>query len=268
MPELPDLEIIKEFLEKNASGDVIEKIEVIDPLVLRCSREDLVGHTKGKSCAAFRRRGKFLIFDLPDDGHLIFHLMLAGRFQYSPATEKGRAGLCLSLEFTSGRQLRYYDRKRMGRIYLVSGPDFSAVPQFAEQGPEAIDSEMDLEEFHRRLRRHPGMIKNILTNQRFLAGIGNAYADEILFCAGILPFRRRSSLSAEEVNRLYRAVRSVLSGAIEELRKRVGASIHREIRDFMKVHGKGGQLCSACGGRISEVAPNRRRTNFCRGCQR
>lgn len=112
------------------------------------------------------------------------------------------------------------------------------------------------------------MIKSILTNQKFLAGIGNAYADEILFCAGILPFRKRSSLSAEEVHRLYRAVRSVLSRATEELRQRVGTSIHREIRDFMKVHGQGVSPCSVCGGRISEVASRRKRTNFCRACQR
>ena len=94
------------------------------------------------------------------------------------------------------------------------------------------------------------------------------HADEILFAAGILPFRRRSSLNAKELANLHRAVGSVLSWATAELRERVGMEIDVEIRDFLKVHGKGGQVCPICGGQISEVAPHRTRTNFCRGCQR
>jgi formamidopyrimidine-DNA glycosylase len=135
-------------------------------------------------------------------------------------------------------------------------------------GPDANDPALTIEVFQRRIRRHPGMIKNILTNQRFLAGIGNAYADEILFQAGLLPFRRRASLTPEELAGLHQAIGSVLSWATDEVRRRVGEKIHQEARDFLKVHGRGGQACMVCGGRISEVAPNRRRTNFCRICQR
>jgi len=268
MPELPDLEMVRDFLREAIRGAQIQEVEIPDPLVLRCSAHDLIRGLEGKAFTEIRRRGKFLIFDLPDDAHLVFHLMLTGRLQYCQAKEKTRAGLCLRLGFSNGHDLRYHDRKRMGRIYWVQGPDFSSIPQFAELGPEATDPAVDLETFRKRIRRHPGMVKNILTNQRFLAGIGNAYADEILFAASILPFRKRPSLTSEELANLHQAVGTVLSWAKKELRERVGADIHVEVRDFLKVHGKGGQACSVCGGRISEVTANRRRTNFCRGCQR
>lgn len=268
MPELPDLEIIKDFLHESILGVNIQKVEITEPLVLRCPIDDLIKGSEGSVFTEIRRRGKFIIFDLVDDAHLVFHLMLAGRFQYCLPREQVRAGLCLRLRFSHGHELRYYDRKRMGRIYWVQGPDFSSIPQFAELGPEATDPEVDLETFRKRIRRHPGMVKNILANQRFLAGIGNAYADEILFAAGILPFRKRSSLTSEELGKLHQAIREVLSMAKRELRERVGTEIHVEIRDFLKVHGRGGQACPVCGGNISEVASNRRRTNFCRGCQR
>jgi formamidopyrimidine-DNA glycosylase len=268
MPELPDLEVIKDFLQETIGGVQIQEVEIPEPLVLRCSVDDLINGLKGKVFAEIRRRGKFLILDVADGAHLVFHPMLAGRLQYCQAREKIRAGLCLRLLFSTGQELRYHDRKRMGRIYWLEGADFSAIPQFAELGPEANDPAVDLEVFQKRIRRHPGMVKYILTNQRFLAGIGNAYADEILFAAGILPFRKRPSLTSQELSSLHQAVGDVLTWAQRELGERMGSEIHVELRDFLKVHGKGSRACPVCGGNISEVAPNRSRTNFCRGCQR
>lgn len=268
MPELPDLEIIRDFLQQRIRDVPIREVEVLEHLVLRCSAPGLVQGLMGKAFSEIRRRGKFLVFDVAEDAHLVFHLMLAGRFQYCGMGEKPRPGLCLRLGFSSGHDLRYHDHKRMGRIYWVRESEYSSIPQFSQQGPEAIDPTVDFENFQRRIRRHPGMIKNILTNQRFLAGIGNAYADEILFAAGILPFRRRPSLTPEELIRLHDAIKKVLSWAKKELQHRVGADIYREDRGFLKVHGRGGQNCPVCGGRISEVKANRRLTNFCRGCQR
>jgi formamidopyrimidine-DNA glycosylase len=107
----------------------------------------------------------------------------------------------------------------------------------------------------------------VLTNQTFVAGIGNAYADEICWHAGLYPFRRRPSLTDDEVTRLHSALRTVLAEAIETLRARVGDAIDVEVRDFLAVHGKGGQPCPRCGSPISGVKRARRVTNFCRTCQ-
>ncbi|MFN2224909.1 MAG: zinc finger domain-containing protein, partial [Anaerolineae bacterium] len=112
-----------------------------------------------------------------------------------------------------------------------------------------------------------GEIKGILTNQTFLAGIGNAYADEILWRAELYPFRRRPSLDEKEVARLYEAMRATLAEAIETLRGRVGDAIDVEVRGFLAVHGRAGEPCPRCGSAISKVTRERRTTNFCRQCQ-
>jgi formamidopyrimidine-DNA glycosylase len=165
----------------------------------------------------------------------------------------------------SGYELRYHDARDMGKIYLTD--DLAQVPTLAELGPDAIDPALTLDVWRHRLRRHPGEIKGILTNQSFVAGIGNAYADEICWQARIYPFRRRPSQSVEELEGLYEAMGTVLLQAIETLRERVGETIDVEIRDFLAVHSKAGQPCPRCGTAISQVTRERRVTNFCRQCQ-
>lgn len=151
----------------------------------------------------------------------------------------------------------------MGQLYLT--PDLALVPDFAEMGPEAL--EISLADFRARLKRFPGEIKSTLTRSQFVAGIGNAYADEILWAAGIHPYRRRASLTPEEIERLYTAVRSTLIEAIEKVRAANGEDIHKENRAFMAVHLKTGEPCPRCGNAISIVSANHRLTNFCRTCQ-
>ena len=156
----------------------------------------------------------------------------------------------------------------MSRVYLVQGGDYSRVAEFNGRGPSALDPELKLTEFKRHLRSRRGQIKNILRNQKFVKGIGNAYADEILLYSGILPFRRKSSLSNEEVEQLYNAMRNVLMKFKGVLEKRPLDEIALEKRDFMMVHNRGGGVCPLCGGRISEVKANRFKTNYCQTCQK
>lgn len=145
--------------------------------------------------------------------------------------------------------------------------DLAKVPGFAELGPEALDPDLTLNLFRERLRKYRGEIKGVLTRQSFVAGIGNTYADEICWQARVYPFRKRPKLSDEDILHLYEAMHEVLNEAIATLRERVGADIHVEIRDFLKVHGRGGQPCPRCGTTISEIRARRRLTNFCRQCQ-
>jgi formamidopyrimidine-DNA glycosylase len=161
--------------------------------------------------------------------------------------------------------LRYVDQKAMGKVYLTR--DVNLVPGFARQGPDALDPELTLEVFQERLRKRRGEIKGLLTNQAVVAGIGNAYADEILFEAGLYPFRKRPSLSAEETERLHKAMRGVLSQSLDTVRDRMGDDIDVKIRDFLRVHGQGGSSCPRCGATISEIRARGRLTNFCRVCQ-
>jgi formamidopyrimidine-DNA glycosylase len=266
MPELPDLEIIRAYLAPRLAGVTILAAQVRRPIVVRNlldgeAAERLVGRTFGGA----NRRGKFLLLPLDDCATVVVNPMLNGRIRYGQPLRRERVRDSLILTLADGCELRYHDASDMGKVYLTD--DLSKVPAFDGQGPDADDPALTLELFRERLRRHTGEIKGILTNQAFVTGIGNAYADEICWCAQIYPFRRRASLSAHEVERLFACMRAVLEKAIETLRARVGDAIDVEVRDFLAVHGKAGHPCPRCGDRISEVKRERRATQFCRSCQ-
>lgn len=266
MPELPDLEVIREFLAPRVVDVPIVSAEVRRHLVVRnLLGGDMATHLIGRRFTAIQRRGKFLILPLDDGSNIIINPMLAGRIRYGAPLDRHRARDALVIGLADGNELRYHDAKDMGKVYLTT--DLNQVPTFAELGPEATDPELSLETFRERLRRHRGEIKGILTNQSFLAGIGNAYADEICWQARIYPFRRRPSLDDDETARLHAALEIVLAEAIDTLRDRVGESIDVEVRNFLAVHGKAGQPCPRCNSPISKVTRQRRTTNFCRTCQ-
>ncbi len=267
MPELPDLEQIKEVLNRRLGGKEVEKVEIPRPLVLRCLQEQLLSGIEGNLLQSVKRRGKFILFSF-ETGTLVFHPMLSGRFQLAQKGKRLKCRTCLRLGFVGGQELRYFDPRFMGRIYWVQDDDFSGIPQYPALGPDALDQSLSLELFKANLRHFRGMIKNVLTNQRFLAGIGNAYADEILFTARISPLRKRSTLSLEEIKSLYQAIGSVLTEAIEILKEKVGEKIEVEERGFFRVHRGGGGPCPVCGTILTEVSPNRQITTFCRHCQR
>lgn len=266
MPELPDLEVIREFLAPRIVGVPIVSVQVRRPIVVRnLLSGDMADHLVGRRFTDVSRRGKFLLLPLHDGATLVIHPMLAGRIRYGEPLPRHRARDALVLRLADGCELRYHDAKDMGKVYLTD--DLTQVPTFVSQGPDATDPDLTLEVFRQRLGRHRGEIKGVLTNQTFVAGIGNAYADEICWHAGLYPFRRRPSLTDDEVARLHSALRTVLAEAIETLRARVGDAIDVEVRDFLAVHGKAGQPCPRCGSPISEVKRARRATNFCRTCQ-
>jgi formamidopyrimidine-DNA glycosylase len=266
MPELPDLEVVREFLAARIVGIPIVSAEVRRPLVVRnLLGTDTANHLVGRHVTAVERRGKFLVLPLDDGAAIVVNPMLAGRLRYGAPLARPRSRDALVLALDDGRDLRYHDVKDMGKVYLTS--DLNQIPTFEELGPEAIDPDLTPEVFRERLRGHHGEIKGVLTNQRFVAGIGNAYADEICWKAKIYPFRRRPSLTDEEIDQLYAAMRTVLIEAIDLLRDRVGEAIDIEVRDFLAVHGKADEPCPRCGSPISKVTRERRTTNFCRTCQ-
>jgi formamidopyrimidine-DNA glycosylase len=193
--------------------------------------------------------------------------MLTGRFRVFTRYRNPTSVDMVSFQ-TDGPTLWYSDTKKMGRVYLVPREDYSSVAGFSNRGPSALDSVLTMEVFVLRLKHFNGQIKNVLRNQRFLKGIGNAYADEILLYAGILPFRTRASLSLQEVEKLYTSMKKVLTRIEEILAERSLDDISTEKRDFLMIHNKGGGICPLCGGRVSEVRANRFKTSYCQTCQK
>ena len=269
MPEIPDIENIQAILNRDLQGIGIVSVESKQPLVIRIpTLKEFIKTLQGNTFSKIGRRGKFLLLGLASGHILAINSMLTGRLQYVDPTSKRSARTCFVLRLENDKELRYFDSRLMGKVYLVPEGQLELIPRFMEMGPEALDPQVTLEAFEKRLRRHPGQIKNILVNDTFLAGIGNAYADEILFDAGIHPYRRRPTLSQAETQALYCSIRQVLEWATDMVGQRMKGQIELKIRDFLRVHGKGNEPCPTCSARISQVQANQRLTNFCRHCQK
>lgn len=267
MPEIPDLEAIAGFLRERLPERTLERTDVRFPWLVRTGAgglEDLHGHR----FVDIRRYGKFLLFTTDDERVLVVNPMLTGRFQWAEAGEKQRPMTALTFGFDGGHELRYSDQRRMGRWYLVGVDDLASVPQFAELGPDALTIGED--EFVARVRSRRGQIKNVLTNQQFLAGIGNAYSDEILWQAQIHPHRKRQELSEEQLHALYRAMCEVYAWAAPILREQVAEGLYQrneEWRDHLRVHRKEGEPCPRCGEPVKSQVTGGRETNYCLRCQ-
>jgi formamidopyrimidine-DNA glycosylase len=295
VPELPDLAILADACQAVLVGRPVEALSISQPLVVRGTPAEAAGLV-GQRVVSVSRRGKFLTFALDRD-KVVLNPMLTGRLGIAearakpmkgtaavlrlgprPAPPGGRPAAAPGAPWTVGAdwlppgeasvEVRYRDPTRMGKLYLMPTGITRVLPGWDDLGPDADDPALDLAMWRARIARHTGEIKNLLKNQAFVAGIGNGYSDEILWAARLAPFRRRATLAAEEVDALYLAMREVLPWAIGELRVRVPPRFEVEVRDFLRVHRKGGQPCPRCGTTISEVAPGGFVTSFCRGCQR
>jgi formamidopyrimidine-DNA glycosylase len=293
MPELPDLAIVADAFHAGLTGRPVLSIEAPGPLTVRGTPQEM-GAFVGQRLERFYRRGKFLWLVFERD-RIAINAMLTGRLQLAVTPKTARpqktmfvmrfgpreggpppdaapwtAGAAWIPAPTATPELRYRDPTQMGKIYLLprdiarqapgAGPD--------EMGPDADDPGLDLDVWRTRIRRHPGELKNLLRNQEFVAGIGNAYSDEILHAARLQPLRKRGTLAPEEVDELYAAMRTTLANAVEVLRDRVPPTFETEVRDFLAVHNRGGAPCPRCGHRITQTEAGGFVTSYCRNCQR
>ncbi len=267
MPEAPELTVVREVLERRVVGQSIQSARIVRPTTLR----DLVGDFEtgacGRSLDSVARYGKTLTLALSDDRFLVVIPMLTGRLWLAKPKDRIRKDTSVILTMSGGEELRYTDDRKMGMVYYAASEQLADIPRLEETGPDVFDSPQDLPVFRDRLRRFNAEVKGILTRGSLVAGIGNAYADEVLFEAQISPFRKRGDLSDDEVERLHSAMHAVPAAAVDELRRRIGEDIHLKPRDFLKVHNKKDHACPRCGGRISQITARRRITSYCLRCQ-
>ena len=266
MPEAPDLEIIKDYLNQRIPGLPVESARILRPTVIRSLVGDLVEDVTGRHFEKVQRRGKFLLLSLSGSRWLVINPMLTGAIQLCQRQPRVLKKTCFILDLPEDRQIRYLDDRQMGKVYYLAEEQMDQVPNLADQGPDVLDG-ISFEEFQSRLKRFHGEIKGVLTRGALISGIGNAYSDEILFAAGLSPFRKTRSLKSGELETLYQQCPKVVTDAMDVLRGRMGDDIHVKIRDFLKVHNKGGQPCPTCGGAITQLNANQRITSYCRRCQ-
>jgi formamidopyrimidine-DNA glycosylase len=289
VPELPDIAILTDAFQAALAGRPIITTETLEPRGVRGPPSELEA-LRGQLVRSVTRRGKFIVLQLDAD-RIVVNAMLTGRLGLAVPGAKPFASTAWTLRLGSRTEapaelagwtrgadwlpadaaeveLRYRDPTRMGKVYLVPTGVARLVAGWDELGPDADDPALDLGTWRTRIQRHRGELKNLLREQSFVAGIGNGYSDEILWAARLAPFRKRSTLAPEEVDRLHEATTGTLAWAISELRERVPPRFEVEVRDFLRVHRKGGQACPRCGATISEIAPGGFVTSFCRSCQR
>jgi formamidopyrimidine-DNA glycosylase len=267
MPELPDVTLYLEHLAPRVLGQVLERVVVRSPFVLR-SVDPPISEAAGKRVLGLRRIGKRIVFELEGELFLVIHLMIAGRFRWKPPGTKppGKLGLA-AFEFPSGvLLLTEAGTKRRASIYLVAGEE--RLREFERGGLEVLESgELD---FATRLRSESHTLKRALTDPRLFSGIGNAYSDEILHRARLSPLARTGKLSAEEVARLYQATRSTLEDWIVRLRQESGDKFPEKVtafREGMAVHGRYKLPCPDCGTPVQRIRYADNETNYCARCQ-
>ena len=247
MLEAPELEVVKDFLRDRVVGQRVLSAAETRPGVVRALVADL-SDLAGRTLEDVGRRGKFLVLGFSGERLLVINPMLAEGLQYCPPSRRRFKRTFFVLLLEDGHELRYVDRKQMGRVYYATPQQLDQVPQLLEQGPDVLDT-LSFEEFQERLTSFLGEIKGVLTRGRGLSGIGNAYADEILSAAGVYPFRKRKSLSEDDLRRIHRQSRVVVEEAVGLVRERMGDDIDIKPRDFLKVHNRGGGPVPAAAAR-------------------
>lgn len=260
MPEWPELHVMRERIAAALVGKRVVAVRVGDPVVLRAERpvdELLVGRT----LRSVEHRGKFLI--LAFDGlTMTVNPMLAGIFALVPVGAKATKDTRMRLEFEGGSELRYRDDVRMGKVYV--GVD---APGLADVGPDAGALPWDEPEFAARAKAKRSEVRNLLQDQTFVGGIGNAYADEILWAARLHPKRRVGSLTPDEMHRLYTSLRDEIARGLAEVDQAMPPQLGEKPRAHLKVRGRAGTACPRCGTTIMRRRKGLDDVDLCPKCQ-
>ena len=270
MPEAPELYLIREWLEPRLVGRRVCGVSVLRPLVVRnmldAPMEDAL---VGQNFESVGRDGKLLIFGLDGGVSIVVSPMLMGELRLVTVDERLIASTVLALEISGEMSLRYLDSRRMGQVYILRTGELSTIGRLERQGPDVIDAPLSYEDLRAGLRSFRGELKTVLTGGRLVGGVGNAYADEILWSAKLYPFVKVSRMSEGDFRRLHDALLTVPRSSVDALREALDREglTPRKYRSVLRVHGKSGSPCPDCGSRISSVKLRRRETNFCRACQ-
>ena len=268
MPELPDITIYIEQLERRIVGQALETLEIAKPFVLR-TFDPPVAEMAGRMVCGVRRMGKRIVLALEGERFIVIHLMIAGRLRWRAPTAKlpPKGSILAKLVFASGvLVLTEAGTTRRASIHLVRGED--ALRQFDRGGLEVLSA--SLAEFAARLRSENHTLKRALADPRLFSGIGNAYSDEILHRARLSPVMLTRRISDAEIERLFDATRATLEEWTTRLRAEAGESFPEKVtacHEEMAVHGRFGKPCRVCEAPVQRIRYASNETNYCARCQ-
>jgi formamidopyrimidine-DNA glycosylase len=270
MPELPEVEALKGFLAERLVGRRVVRVLPVAVSVLK-TYDPPVSALEGREVTAVRRFGKFL--DIGTDGpHLVTHLARAGRLHWKdtlpdgpPRPGKGPLALRVALETGEGFDLTEAGTRKRLAVYVVEDPE--RIPGVARLGPDPLADDFDEKRFAGLLQGERRRLKGALRDQSLIAGVGNAYSDEILHAARMSPFKIASSLTPEETGRLYEALRGTLAEAVERSHGPAAGRLKPEKKSGLRVHGRTGEPCPVCGDTVREVSFSDSSLQYCPTCQ-
>ncbi len=270
MPELPEVETTRRGVEPFCCGEVVRRVVVREPRLRWPVPEHLPRRLAGQTITAVERRAKYLLFRT-GAGTLLVHLGMSGSLRVSAPDQAPARHDHIDLELASGRVLRFNDPRRFGCFLWLEPGELH--PLLSHLGPEPLSAAFDGALLHRLSRRRPGPVKNFIMDGKVVVGVGNIYANEALFLAGIRPDRAASRISRARYERLAETIKQVLTSAI--------TSGGTTLRDFVGGDGKPGYFarqlhvygraeapCKRCGARLREIRLGQRTTVFCVTCQR
>ncbi|MDQ8705052.1 DNA-formamidopyrimidine glycosylase family protein [Streptomyces sp. LHD-70] len=271
MPELPEVEALRDFLDEHLVGRVIVRVLPVAISVLKTYDPPLTA-LEGKQVTAVARHGKFLDLATADGPHLVTHLARAGWLQWKdrlpdgpPRPGKGPLALRVALEDGSGFDLTEAGTQKRLAVYVVADP--AEVPGVARLGPDPLAPGFDKAALAALLAGERRRIKGALRDQSLIAGIGNAYSDEILHAARMSPYKPAGSLGDEELTGLYEALRATLTEAVERSHGVAAGRLKAEKKSALRVHGRTGEPCPVCGDTIREVSFSDSSLQYCPTCQ-
>ncbi|MFE7773756.1 Fpg/Nei family DNA glycosylase [Streptomyces sp. NPDC057445] len=271
MPELPEVEALREFLVDNLVGKEIARVLPVAISVLK-TYDPPLGAVEGTEVVAVHRHGKFLDIVTSGGLHLVFHLARAGWLQWkevlpSGAPRPGKGPLALRTALTGGDGFDLTEagtQKRLA-VHLVRDP--AEVPGVARLGPDPLAADFGRDTFAALLAGERRQIKGALRDQSLIAGIGNAYSDEILHAAKMSPYKLTSKLTEDEITGLYEAMRSTLTEAVKRSLGVAAGKLKSEKKSGLRVHGRTGEPCPVCGDTVREVSFHDSSLQYCPTCQ-
>ncbi|WNM33261.1 DNA-formamidopyrimidine glycosylase family protein [Streptomyces sp. Li-HN-5-11] len=271
MPELPEVEALREFLTENLVGHEIVRVLPVAISVLK-TYDPPVSAVEGREVTAVHRHGKFLDLETDEGPHFVTHLARAGWLQWKdrlpdgpPRPGKGPLALRVALETGAGFDLTEAGTQKRLAVYVVRDP--REVPGVARLGPDPLADDFDEARLASLLTGERRQIKGALRDQSLIAGVGNAYSDEILHAARMSPFKLAASLTPEEIRRVHEALRATLTQAVERSRGVAAGRLKTEKKSGLRVHGRTGEPCPVCGDTIREVSFSDSSLQYCPTCQ-
>lgn len=274
MPELPEVETVRRSLLEVLPHRKIATVEIVTPQILALGDVVSFAMLSGCEISDIGRRGKYLMFNFTDGQVCVIHLRMTGKLLYHRTVGELQKHDHARFVFADGSELVYNDIRRFGRFWLCQDGDVSGVSGLATLGAEPLDKEFSVEYWQRQIAgRKKARIKSVLLDQQVVAGLGNIYADEVLFRAKVHPERMAGSLTAEENTRLTVAMRDILQEAIKNrgttFRDYVDGNNQRgSYQEHLQVFQKAGEACPRCGTMIERIKVGGRSSCFCPECQK